>query len=244
MAKAIINVILLCGGRGTRLADVTKDKIPKSLYAIDDMELIKYSVNMLESSVYIDKLIFAVDHRSDKMTQWVNEQNFKTNVAISKQGIPGVVAAVRSALPYVASEQVIVCNTDEIRDGFNVDYFIENSMKVVEPNEGVMATATADNLYRHRVINTDENNRIIYTTLKGDTYLRSPNLVGVINIGFILLPRYSLNKLDERYGNDWSSIIDPLVEQRKLYVVHTPSVKYFNVGTLSEVDDAMKYFAN
>jgi NDP-sugar pyrophosphorylase family protein len=243
VVKTTINVILLCGGKGSRLIDVTKDEIPKSLYAIDDMELIRYSVNMLESSPLVDKLIFAVDHHADKMVQWIYDQELQTEVVVSQQNTPGVVAAVKSALPHVTSQHVIVCNTDEIRDEFDVGYFIKNSLQLINAAEGVMATTSADNLYRHRVIQVDGSNRITATTLKGDIYRKSPDLEGQINIGFLLLPRQTLINIDERYGNDWSSIIDPLVEQRKLYTVFSKGVRYFNVGTALELEEAMKFYS-
>ena len=46
-----VDVILLCGGKGTRFREVTGDKVPKSLYKLDGEELIKFTINNLDFSL-------------------------------------------------------------------------------------------------------------------------------------------------------------------------------------------------
>lgn len=55
--------ILLSGGRGTRLREVTQNAIPKSLFEVGGKPLIDYSIESLPPDQF-NPLIFAVDHHS------------------------------------------------------------------------------------------------------------------------------------------------------------------------------------
>jgi NDP-sugar pyrophosphorylase family protein len=222
---------------------VTEDKLPKSLYKVQDKELIRYTLDSLDSAPAIDKLIFAVDHQADTMVQWIHQQKFSTEIVISQQKAPGIVAAIMSASPYLTSSHFILCNTDEIRVGLDVDSFINQGLSIIKNDECAMATTRARNLFRHRVIETNGADVITTTTLKGEKYKQSPEVEGMINIGFLMVPKSAIHTLDERYGNDWSSVINPLVELRKMHAVFNPDIQYFNVGTSSELDEANEFLS-
>lgn len=243
MDKTKVNAVLLCGGKGARFADITEDNLPKSLYKVSGKELIRYTLDALDSEPIIDKLIFAVDHHANMMTQWIYQQNFFTEVVISRQSTPGIVGAIKSVSPYLTSSHFILCNTDEIRVGFDVNDFINKALCASKVHEGAMAVTWAQNLFRHRVIEIDNRGTIIATKLKNEKYKQSPEAQSRINIGFLMLPRSTINSFDDRYGNDWSSIIDPLVDQRRMHAVLNPSVEYFNVGTPIELAEATEFLS-
>ncbi len=234
------DIVLLCGGKGTRFRDVTRDALPKSLYAVDDKELLSYTTDSLDFTM-IGTMVFAVGHQDDKLIAWVQSQEFPCRVAISYQKNPGIVGAVKAARNHLTSDRFIVCNTDEIRAHFDAKRFIETSLLLVGPENGTMATAYSDNLYRHRLVKTKRNGLILKTQLKQAAYLDLPEKRGVVNTGFLLLPSAYIDALDDRYGHDWSSIIDPLVEQGRLYSVLNRSVHYFNVGTATELQESLLY---
>jgi len=231
-----VDVILLCGGKGTRFYKVTEDRIPKSLYKVDGKPLIEYTIHALDFS-QINKLIFAVDYHAERIIDWITTQDFPCEVEISYQEGEGVLGAVRSALQLVTTEHFIVCNTDEVRDNFSMNRFMA---QYNVRNHGAMATALSDQLYRHRVV-TENANNIANTELKNTLYVNSPTTVGIVNIGFLLLKKSTDDLFDSSHGTDWSSIINPIVETGLMQSIFDERVRYFNVGTPNELDEVVEY---
>lgn len=243
MINTKIDVVLLCGGKGTRLRTVTHDKLPKSLYRVQDKELIRYTIDTLMVSPIVNKLIFAVDYHADKMVEWINAQQLAFQAVISERDDPTIVTALKNSLPHITSQHFVLCNTDEIRSGFDANAFLQKSLKLIQSYQAAMATARANDLYRHRVIETDNAGIITSTTLKSEKYMSSPEIEGEINTGFIVLPTSMIATLDKRYGDNWSSIIDPFIDQRKMYAIFNPGMQYFNVGTPRELHEANEFLA-
>lgn len=235
-----IDVILLSGGKGTRLHTVTKDLIPKSLLEINGRKLIQYTLDAL-SPQQVGRVIFAVDHKSEDIRAWVNAQRFKFEVIFSEQTTPGVTGAVDAALTYVDSETFAICNTDEVRDNFNLNELVSfhNERRAV----ATMPVAFSGNLSRHRVVITDEAGVILKSRLKPDNYKESPLHQEWINVGFILFDKKAIGYFESTTSQDWSGIIDPLIHEKKMLALKQPALKYFNVGTLSELGEAESYFS-
>lgn len=232
-----IDVILLCGGKGTRFREVTEDRLPKSLYKVNDKPLIEYTIDTLDFS-RINKLIFAVDYHAEKIISWISKQDFSCEVKISYQEQEGVLGAVRSAHGFVATDFFIVCNTDEVRDNFSMNKFVSQyKLK----NYGAMATAPSDQLYRHRVVIENSNKNITRTELKNNLYVDSPTKIGIVNTGFLLLRTSIGDVFDDSFGSDWSSIIDPIVETGLMQSIVDEDVHYFNVGTFNELNEVVEY---
>lgn len=59
-----IDALLLCGGVGSRLREISGD-LPKPLLHVGSKPLIQYSLDNLEAR-YIRRLIFAVDYQAEK----------------------------------------------------------------------------------------------------------------------------------------------------------------------------------
>lgn len=238
-----IDVIILCGGYGERFRGATNDTIPKSLYPLHGKELIRYTLDTLDPTT-TGTVIFATGHHANMMRDWVANQQFPYDVVVAEQTTPGIVGAVKSARPHVTSPYFMLCNSDEVRDGFNAADYIRHSLFIADSSHGTMATALCDNLYRHRVISTNDQNCIVDSQLRGEQYLSSPTDRANVNAGIILMPSNYLDEIDRLDGTDWSAIIDPLIAARRLYSVTTPDMAYFNVGTTDELSEADTYLAN
>lgn len=236
-----IDVILLSGGKGTRFREITHDKVPKPLYKINDIELIKYSIASLDFSL-VNNLIFAIDHHAAAIREWVDEQDFPGNVILSYQDEPGVYGAVKNAMEHVTADSFLISNTDEVRE----DLLLKDLLAAHELSSRTLATmalAPARHLYRHRVISTDADNIIVKNDLLNERYRLYPNLEKMVNAGYVLYRREAASYFDgPGYNNGWSAMVNPLIEKGLMRGVSYPDVTYFNVGTPAELDDALNYF--
>ncbi|HSW91988.1 MAG TPA: NDP-sugar synthase [Candidatus Saccharimonadales bacterium] len=234
-----VDVILLSGGKGSRLRSIINSDISKALFKVNGAELITYSLESLDFSL-VNNLIFAIDTGGVK--EWVEAQDFPVNVIFSQQDKPGIYGAVKKALTYVETESFLVCNTDEVREGLSLKSLLEEH-EASRYTMATMALAPVDHLTRHRIIETDTDGIITSAVLRNDLYKGKPMIVKPVNIGYVLY-----RKEVEQYFTDdgldlnWNPIVDPLVERGMMKGVFYPDVSYFNVGTPEELKEAIEYF--
>ena len=237
-----IDVILLSGGKGTRFREITHDKIPKPLYKVNDLELIKYSIQSLDFRL-VNNLIFAVDHHADMIKEWVKRQEFPANVVYSYQSRPGVFGAVSAALKYVESDHFLVSNTDEIREGLTLESLL--SEHIQNDSMATMALAPVDHLYRHRVISLNDKGIVSGSDLRNDIYKQNSSLKLPVNAGYVMYSSQAIELFDDTaYASDWSAIVDPLITSGLVAGVNYPEVVYFNVGTPAELSDAVSFYGD
>lgn len=233
-----VDVVLLCGGKGTRLRDLTGEKLPKSLYKLREKELIDYTLDNL-SVIPVKNAVFAVDHKSKNIVDWVKKRHLPYVINFSYQTQPGILAAVKSAMKYTDSPIIVICNTDEIRLGLNLRHAIEDHIQ--SGRLATMVTTTSSSLFRHRVIEITERYMIKKTYLKQSDYLVTPSQRGLINTGMIIINRDASKMFKGGIGSNWGSIIDRLVENSVMGVYIEYGMKYFNVGTPQEAFEAQHY---
>ena len=167
------NVALLCGGRGSRLEKLIGDNMPKPLFKIANKELISYSIELFNPN-FVDKLIFAVDHKSEAIVNWAESVNLPYNIEFSTQTVPGVLEAIREASKH-AKDRFIFCNSDEIR--LNLD--IRDVIKSHE-RSGFLATVIGgytNELHREAVLDMQKNNLVTSVRFRDEQYKQTPEVI-------------------------------------------------------------------
>ena len=77
-----IDVVILCGGKGTRMGDLVKD-IPKPLIKIGDKTLLQRKLDALPENV--DRVFIVVSHMKEKIIDHVNSLNFPKPIIFVEQ---------------------------------------------------------------------------------------------------------------------------------------------------------------
>lgn len=232
--------ILLCGGKGTRLRDVTHDKLPKSLYSVGGRPLIQYSIDSMPHRL-VGRLIFAIEHQEEHIIQWVHRAKLPHEVVYSRQDGPGVLQAIQSGMRHSRGNEVMVGNTDEVRHGLDVEKLIRTH--TLQGKLATMVACPSDNLARHRLI-TENEGLVTQTELKPQRFLNHPDVVGLVNTGFFLFEPKVADYFDFEHSCGWSGIIDPLCDASQLAVHIEPKMRYFNVGTPEELREAESYMTS
>ena len=231
--------VLPCGGKGTRIAEITEDKIQKSLLKVNGKELIRYSLDILQPEI-VRNLVLAVDYRANEIRQWAELSQLPYAIHFSEQAEPGVLDSIVSGANYVPEDSMVTCNTDEIRLGLDLSDVIRFHEK--QDTLATMVTTYTNNLSRHRVIEVDEKNNIILRTrLKPEEYEDHPEKNGLVNTGFLIIEKRAMDYFDANHSKDWGGIIDPLCEARQLSAYIEKRIVYFNVGTKEEFQEAEEY---
>lgn len=229
--------ILLCGGKGERLTEVTGDQ-PKSLLNVGGRELIRYTVDSLDSRL-IEHLVFAIDYKGEQIMDWVGDTELPHVISFSRQSEPGILTAITDASEHIEGEGMVACNTDEIRDGFRLAEAIRFHQS--RDTLATMVVARADHLHRHRLISVRPDGLISRTELKPEAYSDKPEVAGLVNTGLLLLDGGAFDYFDRQHDPGWSGIIDPLCDAGELSAFINEEIRYFNVGTMDEYVKARNY---
>ncbi|RAP35841.1 D-glycero-D-manno-heptose 1-phosphate guanosyltransferase [Candidatus Marinamargulisbacteria bacterium SCGC AAA071-K20] len=113
-AKAPTDILILCGGLGTRLQSVVSD-VPKSLALINNTPFLKILLNKYSQQGY-KRFILCTGYMHDAYDSFIKTVP-ELDVVLSKEDTPlGTGGAIVNALSLVSSENVIVVNGDTFLD--------------------------------------------------------------------------------------------------------------------------------
>lgn len=232
-----IPVIILVGGYGRRIRDVTGDLIPKPLIKVGQFNLVEYSINICKESD-IERFILATSHRAEQVREYFSEgERHEVDIKYSHKPRPaGILEGIKNAIKeHQISSSFIACNGDEIRLGLSISEMFDFHKR--KGGAAAMALTTSDEPRKHRVVNLDENSKIIKTVLHPKAGEIEGNL---INIGLCIFEPKVIDYLRNLpLQEGWSLLIDKLVEEGELYGF-VSDVRYFNVGTKEELDKATR----
>lgn len=233
-----VAAIILAGGKGTRLHNILQGQ-QKVLLPVCGKPLIQYTIENLEKTS-VQETMLAPGMNSKNVTTWV--QSFDSTIRIAPPNEKGILSTFAAAARLTEADTIVLCNGDEIRLGLD----IKKALAFHSAHQGIatMVAIKKDKLYRHRVLNVDENNLLINSTLKDPLYETSPTTEGLVNIGFIIAQRAPLLEILSQEGDGWDTIIHSLTEMRKILVFTHESLKYFNVGTDDELAEAVSSIAH
>lgn len=227
--------ILLCGGKGTRLAPL-RGETPKPLFKVDGKELIRYTIELMDTSI-VSELIFAVDYKKEEIKSWANSANLPYTIKFSEQVEPGIPNAVKEALAKVKRNSSVICSTDEIRDNF----ILREALRFHESHNllATIVVTSAAKLQKHRVVEIDDNQNVL-SIVSGENILDSSRR-GLIYTGLFIIKKDAANHFDLRETAGSYGITKPLVELHQLKAYVKQGMVYFNVNTPEEASEVVSY---
>ena len=77
-----IDVVILCGGKGTRMGDLVKE-VPKPLIKVGDKTLLQHKLDALPENV--DRVFIVVSHMKEKIIEHVGSLNFPKPIIFVEQ---------------------------------------------------------------------------------------------------------------------------------------------------------------
>jgi D-glycero-alpha-D-manno-heptose 1-phosphate guanylyltransferase len=228
-----MEAILLAGGLGTRLHEVTGDRYPKSLAKIDGRPFLHYVVKYLES-MGVTRFVFAISHHAQMIIDDITEAFPDLEAAYSIEEQPlGTGGAIKQAMAEVRGEQVIVVNSDSF-----MEFSLAELVAFAKQNKAPLSIVCTevDDVSRFGAADIAENgvlNKFFEKGRKGPGY---------INSGIYLIKKSHplLHALTGRFSfeNDILSNKDEAV-----YAMKTRGL-FFDIGTPDDFKGAQRLVAN
>lgn len=152
-----MQAIILVGGRGTRLGDLTK-KTPKPMLLIRGVPFLVRLLEHLKLSGFT-KFVLATGYKTEFIENFFSSNNsFNTEIEISIEDNPlGTGGAILKALPKVNDENVFIFNGDTF---FNIDYKALMNFHQSKKSSITIASKFSGTKNRYGNINIDNDNKV------------------------------------------------------------------------------------
>tara|TARA_B100001057_G_scaffold501275_1_gene623001 strand:+ start:5722 stop:6429 length:708 start_codon:yes stop_codon:yes gene_type:complete len=200
--KKIYDVILLAGGKGTRMREMTED-LPKPMVRIGNKPVLEHLINIFEKFEKFNFIICS-GYLNEKINEYFDTwSNVKIVYTGDETNTGGRVKKVSEHL----GDQFIVTYGDGLA---NI-----NISKLIDFHESHNMTGTisvTNPVSRFGLVNFDDNKKVI-------DFKEKPKLEGFVNMGFMVFKKEFLKYLD----NDSTLELEPVLklsrdEQLSAYV--------------------------
>jgi len=124
MCLSNIDIAILCGGRGSRVASILGD-VPKVLAPINGRPYLEWLLDKLKSHG-AKRIVLLAGHLHEKIVEWRDNRLFDgLDIDISVEPVQrGTAGAVRYAFPLLKSDPVLIINGDTLST-FNLCQFLD-----------------------------------------------------------------------------------------------------------------------
>jgi len=222
-----MQVIILCGGLGTRLSHLTK-YTPKSMIQIEGKPFLEYQIEALKKQSIKD-IVLCVGHLSEKIEEYFgNGEKFDVNIKYSydKEKLLGPIGALKNAEPLLKDTFFIMYGDSYISVDFHKvhNYFMQHdkpALMVVYKNQ--------DKYDRSNLIIQD--NMVIGYGEKE----RTRDMI-YIDYGTSVLRKKVLDNIpkDTPYSNE--QFFSELVKKRELMAFEVEK-RFYHIGDLEALEE-------
>ena len=226
-----MQAVIMAGGRGTRLATITKD-IPKPMVPIEGKPLLQYQIENLKENG-IDKIVLVVGHLGGVIREYFGDgSSFGVQISYYAEEFPLGTAGALSKIK------------DQLEESFFLvfgDLFVNiNYSKFFEFHKDHRALVTLfahpnSHPYDSDIVVTNNDDRVIGWSYKKDTRLDDYN--NLVNAGIYVMQKAVVCEIEKTQTQKGTGMVDlekeiivPLIKTTSIYAYHsTEYVK--DIGT-------------
>lgn len=212
------NVVILCGGLGTRLRPVISDR-PKVLAQIGDQTFLDILITSLRKQGF-KKIILCVGYLKDQI-----KDHFKHDHSITfsdEEELLGTGGALKNARSFIISNSLMVLNGDSLCKVDYQDFYDFHMRKRAIMSMVLVKTKTSQDFGS---VVVDKSKRIIGFKEKGD------GGEGLVNAGIYLMQKHIFSLMpDMRTFSLEYDLFTKLVENKRCYGYITDS-ELIDIGT-------------
>ncbi len=224
--KFYMKVIILAGGRGTRLPVSCRD-IPKPLVQIKDKPILEHQIDLLKKHG-LEDIKFSLGHRADQIIDYLDN---KYEYVIESKPL-GTGGAIKFASQNLKDDFMVV-NGDILTD-LNFSEFLKSHKN--HHCENSIAVTELENSFSYGLIKIGRN-KLVEEFLEKD----HSGAKGLINAGFYILSSDIFESIDQEEFSIEKDIFPNLAKDKKLTAfVHRGS--WIDLGTEERLDWARKNF--
>ena len=226
-----MQAVIMAGGKGTRLAEITKD-IPKPMVPIAGKPLLEYQIECLKKNG-VDHIIMIIGHLGDVIREhFGNGKKFGVEISFFLEQVPlGTAGALAKIKDRLEDSFFLVFGDLFINIDYNRFFMFHQSKHA----EITLFAHPNSHPYDSDIIIADDQDRVIGWSYKKDT--RTTDYKNLVNAGLYVMNKTSVDRIkafQEARGEDKvdleKDIIIPAISTTPVYAYHsTEYVK--DIGT-------------
>lgn len=232
-----MQVIILCGGLGTRLRAVVKD-VPKPMAPVNGKPFMQIQVDKIIDSG-ATKVIFAVGYKKEIIKDFFGDTYRGVPMIYSEEDHPLLTGgAMKQALRYIDEDHAIVVNGDIYT---NIDYRDFERFYLETGAREVLAAKPMDNFDRFGNIVPGEDGITIVDFIE-----KQPTEHGNVNLGIYAMNKNIFDEYADELGDEFSHEVDYLsrhLHDRK-HCVYLYDGYYVDIGIPDDYFAFCEYMKN
>lgn len=227
-----ITAALLVGGLGTRLRTVVSDR-PKVMAEVRGRPFLEYLLDKLLYSG-INHVVLCTGYMGEQIKTVFGNSYKNIHLDYSQEAIPsGTAGALRLALPFFKSKDILVMNGDSFCDANLNDFY---SFYCARKSNLSIVLTEVENTMRYGRVNTDEQGVIKKFEEKGT--VMEP---GWINGGIYLLNCHIIQSIPELRAVSLEKEVFPLFTGKDMHGYKSKG-KFLDIGTPESYREAEIFF--
>ena len=228
-----IDTVILCGGLGTRLKDLTKD-LPKPMVDIHGQPFLDILINYA-SSFGLKRFILCSGYKAEVISKYYSEKRDDIEYVFSKEEFPlGTGGALVNATNLIRSKVFLGLNGDSICQ-VNLKNFY--NFHLSKKAKASVALTSADDPGDYGCIAINENHEIIQFNEKS-TFKPGGNL---INTGIYLIDRDLIKSFPSNKKLSLEYDIFPEFTKKTLHG-YIDNAQLFDIGTPERLNKLKEHF--
>ena len=222
-----MKALIMAGGKGTRLLEITKDLLPKPMVRINGIPLLEHAINNLKK-YNIDEVYISVGYKYQIIQDYFKDGKafgIKINYIIENEplGSGGALYYLKD----IVKEDFVVCMGDAL---FNIN--IDRMLQFHKDNNAIATLLTHPNShpYDSDLIICDKNNRVTEINKKDST--RDFFYKNNVNAGFFIINPSALYYFDTlKKASMETDFIQTLINDNKKVFAYKSTEYIKDVGT-------------
>jgi NDP-sugar pyrophosphorylase family protein len=229
----IAPVVILAGGRGTRLQSVTNGSVPKIMVPLLGRPFIDFKLKQL-ANAGVTQVILLLGVGGELVEEHVMKEPQGLQITCIHDGeiLKGTGGAIKSALDVLPNEFWVTYGDNLVTTDFiKAQLFLES-----EKTEGLMCVMENNNLFDKSNLSVNSGKVTSYSKLSQD------NSYSWIDYGLIYLKKKSFKNLKFKSSFDLSEVISVLIASEMLSAWKV-SQRFWEIGTpesLAETENYLK----
>jgi NDP-sugar pyrophosphorylase family protein len=167
-----VDVVIMCGGEGTRLKEITQGVIPKCVVPINGKPFLHYLFEQLHKSNVVNKLVLAASNKADEIYDSIGLTDlFTIDWAIDIEP-HGTLVDLLNTLKFITTKTALVMNGDTYCKDFDFSKFLDyhngvtNDLTVAKYNDKdtgiwLINTTTINKLFLHLMYFLQQEDRVM-----------------------------------------------------------------------------------
>ena len=237
-----MKAVIMAGGKGTRIASITKDEIPKPMLTIGEKPILEHQIDCLKKS-NIDEVIIVIGHLGEKIKAYFDDGSklgIKLTYFVEEPNKPLGTAGTLYYLKEKIAEDFILVFGDVF---FSIDFNKMIEFHKSNKSDATLLTHPNSHPFDSDLVVVDENNRVKQFDSKENN--RNYDYKNLVNSGIYIFSPEIFEYINEpkKYGLE-KDVITKMIENGDEVLSYHSTEYVKDMGTPERYDSVNNDYAN